>query len=158
MKLKKFFVSLFLVSVLIWNESMDILAMTTGFSTEDMELDEQQRFLSAIGLSVSEMSPKKDMIKCFDVNKDGMIALGAQNSNEATVSIYRQDGVFQYAYHFNCSGSYGIEWEGSNLIIYFVRADVAALFDRSGENIGMYKIPDTNEILSIRKKFPFSRK
>ena len=145
MKIKKIFVTLFLVLALIRIENMGVLAMATGFSTENMESERQQRFLSNIGLYVTEIPPEKNMIECFDVNEDGMIALGSQNSNEKTVSIYKRDGTFQYAYHFTCNGSFGIEWDDSNVIIYFVRSDVAASFDRHGANIEICEIPNTIE-------------
>lgn len=123
--------------------SVGTLAMTTGFSTEEVEPNIQQNFLSNINLKVTTEEPKNETISCFDVNEHELIAIGSEDSSKKTVSIYKNDGTFQYAYTFNCSGSFGVEWDDNNLIIYFVRSDIAASFDRNGTNLEIREIQDT---------------
>lgn len=82
---------------------------------------------------------------CFDVGKNGLIAIGSANSDQKNVSVYDATGQFQYGYSFYCSQSIGVQWETNGLMIYFVRSDVAALFDQNGINLELRMIDDTTE-------------
>lgn len=133
-----------LISVLVGN--IDAVAMITGFSTEKMEIDEEKHFQANLGMHVTTKKPRENTIECFDINEDGWIALGSDDvmdSSKKTVSIYNQNGTFLYAYTFDDYGKFGIEWDGSNLIIYFVRSDVAAMFDINGVNVENRTIKNT---------------
>ena len=57
--------------------------------------------------------------------------------------MYDSEGVFQYGYEFECDGNFGLEWDDNNIIIYFVRSNVAALFDASGTNLELKIIQNT---------------
>lgn len=76
--------------------------------------------------------PPQKAIKCFSVNEEGLIAIGCGNSENKTVCIYTNDGVFKYGYSFKCSGSFGIELDKSVLNIYLVRSDVAIAVNSTG--------------------------
>ena len=117
-----------------------ILAMNTGFSTEDMNSNDQKVFLSSIDVCLLTEEPKKDAITCFDVNNDGSIVVGTKNATEKLALVYTSDGAFKYGYSFYCSGSFGVEWDDNNLLVYFVRSDVAALFDKTGNVLELNKI------------------
>lgn len=119
--------------------------MNTGFSTDNMESNDKQTFLSNINLSLITEEPKKNAIRCFDVNDNGFIVIGSEDSTKKSVSVYAPDGTFKYGYAFNCSGSFGVEWDNNNIILYFVRSDVAALFDDEGKNIELKSIQDTTD-------------
>ena len=83
--------------------------------------------------------PQKNPIECFSVNENGEIAIGCSDSEQKTVCIYADNGKFQYGYSFECSGSFGIEFENNNLNIYFVRSDVAIAVNQMGEVESIYK-------------------
>lgn len=136
---------LFIISVFLWNGSENASAMNTGFSTENINFNVQQTFLSNINLHLITDEPKKSAITCFDVNDNELIAVGSEKSTKKTVSVYASDGTFKYGYTFNCSGEFGVEWDDNNIIIYFVRSDIAALFDETGTNLELKKIQDTTD-------------
>lgn len=143
MKIRRILLMLVIVSVFLCNENKSVLAMDTGFTTDNMELEDQKIFLSNINLSLITQEPPKNIITCFDVNDNGLIAVGTEDSAKKLVSIYTSDGIFKYGYVFDCEGSFGVEWDDNNIIIYFVRSGVAALFDEKGKNIDLKVIQDT---------------
>jgi hypothetical protein len=138
---------LFIILILALNSNVNIIAMTTGFATEELDYEKQQTFLSNIDISLlhSDADIRSKFIVCFDVNEDGLIALGFADSINKSVCIYSSDFTFKYGYSFKSSGSFGIEWDKNNLIIYFVRSDVAASFDERGTCIEIKSIRNTSE-------------
>lgn len=107
----------------------------------DMEQEEQQCFLSYRNLSYFTSEPKKDAIKSFSVNDQGMVAVGSAERN--IVSVYNRDGDFQYGYRFSCDGTFGVDWNQNNLIIYFVRGNKAVEVDEVGTILKIYEIKST---------------
>lgn len=138
-----FFIICTILITLLFYGSENAMAMNTGFSTNSMTLEAQKNFLSNINLSLITEEPEKNSIKCFDVNNNEQVAIGFENSLEKTISVYESNGAFKYGYKFNCSGSFGFEWDNNNIIIYFSRSDVAASFDPNGNNIELKRIQDT---------------
>ena len=63
--------------------------------------------------------------------------------------MYDKDGKFAYGYTLDCSGRFGVGWNGDNIAVYFVREDIAATFDRNANNITCDEIPDTTANSSI---------
>lgn len=145
MKYKKILVFVLSISVLLYVFCLNASAMNTGFTTCDMEPDIQQTFLSNNDLALLTTEPEKQSIVCFDVNDDGLLLIGSGNFENKTVSVYTPDGVFKYGYKFTSSGSFGVEWDVDNIIIYFVRSDVAALVDSTGEILELKTIENTIE-------------
>ena len=145
MRIRRILLAICIIISFLWNGSGNVLAMNTGFSTENMAPNDQQIFLSNINLYLITEEPKKSTITCFDVNDNGLIVVGSEGSTKKSVSVYTSDGTFNYGYAFNCSGSFGVEWDDNNIIIYFVRSDVAALFDAAGTNLELKKIQDTTD-------------
>ena len=119
--------------------------MNTKFKTDRVDENDKQIFISNIDLSLIREEPEKNAITCFDISESGLIAVGTQNLNKKLVMVYTSDGHFEYGYEFNCSGSFGIEWDDDNIIIYFVRGDIAASFDKAGDNVDLKKIQNTIE-------------
>lgn len=115
------------------------------FETEEMSINDIEMFLDNVNFSLFNTEPSKRPIKCFDVNEHGMIAIGTENGNDKTISIYSDNGVFQYGYGFQVDGSYGLELNNEDLKIYFVRSDVAISISLSGEIKNVSKICDTSE-------------
>ena len=143
MGVKRILLTVFILFIFLWNGTSTVFAMNTGFSTEDMESGDQQIFLSNVKLSLITEEPEKQAITCFDVNDDGLVVVGSEDSTKKIVLVYDSDGTFQYGYAFNCSGSFGLEWDNNNIIIYFVRSSVAATFDARGTYLELKKIQDT---------------
>ena len=121
------------------------MALNTGFKTDCVDENDKQIFISNIDLSLIREEPEKNAITCFDISESGLIAVGTKNLNKKLVMVYTSDGHFEYGYEFNYSGSFGIEWDDDNIIIYFVRSDIAASFDKAGDNVELKKIQKTIE-------------
>ena len=157
MRIRRILLALIIISVFIWNGSVNALAMNTGFSMEKMEHSEQENFLSNINLRLVTEEPEISSIECFDVNDNELVAVGSKNLSKRIVSVYAPDGTFKYGYAFECDGDFGIEWDDNNIIIYFVRSDVAALFDELGNNLEMQIIQDTMDNDSYWNHSVFSK-
>lgn len=145
MKTKEFLFFLLIISVLLCAFDLNVSAMNTGFTTCNMEPDMQQTFLFNNDLTLITTEPEKQSIVCFDVNDDGLILIGSGNFESKIVSVYTSDGIFKYGYKFTDSGNFGVEWDGDNVIIYFVRSDVAALVDSTGDILELKTIENTIE-------------
>lgn len=158
MNIRKIITIILIILIFLSTGRIYTFAMDTGFKTDNMESEEQQTFLKNVDLNLITEQPPSYSVLCFDVNEDGLIALGSKALDKKIVSIYSSDGVFMYGYTFNCSGSYGIEWDENNLIIYFVRSDVAAMFDEKGSCLELKMIPITAENNSYWNYFVFSKK
>ncbi len=135
-------------------------AANTGFHTELLPEDDINSLLKNVNITMLTDEPPKKPIECFDVNENALIAIGCSSSENKTVCIYSNEGVFQYGYGFKCSGSFGIEFDKNTINIYLVRSDVAIAVNSEGEVEGVSKIqnaPDNNSywndrIFSTRRK------
>lgn len=134
---------LFIILMFIFSESIAAFAMDTGFSTDYITPEEKELLLSNINLSLIKEGPRRTSIICFDVNENESVAVGTEDANRKSVLVYTSNGIFKYGYTFDCSGSFGVEWDNEDIIIYFVRSSVAASFDKEGNNIEVKKIQDT---------------
>ncbi len=152
--------SLTTLFLLIWliNSGIDVLAMNTGFSTETLPKQDIEIFLNNINIFLLTDEPDKKAIECFDVKEDKTIAIGYSSSDNKTISIYTDEGLFKYGYSFRCSGNFGIEWDNDELIIYFVRSDIALSVNALSEVKGIQKILNTTENNSYWNHNVFSPK
>lgn len=157
MKLRNLIFIAFIIPLIIYSEGLNIFAMKTDFSTSEMNLENQHTFLSNINLSLIADEPQKRTILCFDVNSNGMIAIGSAASENKYISVYDSTGEFQYGYTFNCNQSFGVQWDNTNLIICFVKNDVAASFDSNGNNTELRIIENTDSNNSYWNNSVFSR-
>lgn len=145
MKDYRTFLIIVLGIVLLFNGNQAVLAKSNGFSVKELSAERQEKILGRIHIFMSTIRPQKAAIECFDVNPDGRIAIGSSDSEEKTIGIYSAEGVFLYAYKFDTYGNFGLEWENDNIIIYFVRSDLAVTVNASGEVERILEIEDTTE-------------
>ena len=144
MKMKRTYLFLlsFLIFVLFTNE-IKVEAVNTGFQTTHLTSEEKNTFLSNINILLIDKEPMKNTIKCFDVNNNHLIAIGQNASERKTICVYSNEGVFQYGYTFSCNGDFGIEWDGENLNIYFVRSDILVSVAPNGEVLDILAVQNT---------------
>ncbi|SEW32783.1 hypothetical protein [[Clostridium] fimetarium] len=145
MNVKKTVTITLLFFVFALGSGLKTSAMTTGFTTESMNSEKQKLFKSNINIISLHSYVKTNPIVCFDVNNDGLIALGFDDDSHKTICVYNPDGEFIYGYSFESSGSFGVEWDGGNILIYFVRSDVAALFNSSATCLELKMISNSTE-------------
>lgn len=157
--MKKFhywlFITLFLL--LLSANIHEASAMNTGFSTGTMQESDIRRFVSNVSISPLAEPPEQRAIQCFDISKNGMIVIGQKAANgKKELCVYSPDGVFQYGYVFNCGQDFGVEWDGDQINIYFVRSDVILALDKDSEIIDVAKVENTVENNSYRNDVIFS--
>lgn len=153
MKHLRFFSLILFLCFLLGNICVEALAFSEGFSTEALTQEEIDTFLANVGLSVLSKEPAKKNIDCFDVNENGLIAIGCSDFEKKTVCIYTSEGNFKYGYEFQCSGAFGVEIKNDHLIIYFVRSDVELVIDFLGQIMSISKIQNTSENNSYWNNF-----
>ena len=156
MKWKKAVFILFVTLLVLGIGSINVFAMNTGFSTSEMSAKDQQTFLSNIRLSTLSNEPQKGAIACFDVWESGLIAVGTAVAENKYILVYNAAGEFQYGYSFQCNQSFGIQWDNENIMIYFVRSDVAASFCPDGTPAELKRIENTVENNSYWDHFVFA--
>ena len=140
---KRIIILFFFVLLYTCLGNTNVLAMNTGFSTQNMTEENQKTFISNIKLVKEESAPTQTGILCFDVNEDGLIAIGKKGFSRKSVSVYNSSGEYKYSYSFDYEAGFGVEWDGNNLIIYFERSDVAALVDEDGTVLELQEIENT---------------
>lgn len=147
MKMKCFrclFMALLLLAIAA-NIGVKASAANTGFSTESLPEDEMASFLENTNVSILDTEPERKPIDCFDVNENGLIAIGCSDSENRTICIYSNNGQFLFGYRFKCNGEFGVEFAESDLAIYFVRSAVAMTVNHTGEVAEIRKIQNTIE-------------
>lgn len=157
MKRRRVIFILPIVSLIVLSLNICSFAMNTGFSTSEPDEKKQQYFLSGNAISLTYEEPKKYIISCFDVSESGLVAVGSATYGNQYIYVYDATGKFQYGYAFNNPGSYGLQWDGSDLIIYFVRSDIAALVDSAGNIKELKVIDDTEANNSYWNKYVFAK-
>lgn len=135
---------LFSAFILIFSTSIFSTAMNTGFSTETLDINAENTLRNNLSISLITEEPINKPIVCFDVNDAGMIALGLSTHDKKTICVYNENG-FQYGYEFNDSGSFGIEWDETNINIYLIRSNVIVSVNPSGKIEEVFKVQKTTE-------------
>lgn len=156
MKYRKFFLIMTLAVILFFNDTQMVRASANGFSTKELSDEEQRKILNNIHISILDKIPRKAAIKCFDVNENGLIAIGSSDSEKKTICIYSAEGIFLYGYQFSTPGSFGLAWENDSIIIYFVRSALAVTVNASGEVENILRIEETPENSAYRRDVVFS--
>ena len=146
MRYIRFVFAILLVSLLLVNANVEVLAMETGFSTEEMSQESVDDFLESINLTFLITDDQlKGRIDSFDVSENGMVAVAHHLIYTDNIFIYNSEGEFQYGYSVNSYGVVEVEFDNDNLIICFVRSDVALSVDSNGEVQSVLEIPNTKE-------------
>ena len=137
---KKFKIAVVLLISLELLGAIPTMAMNTDFELETVNSETQKIFIGNTDIILINVPVKNAPISCFDINEYGEIALGFNELSDKSICIYNSDGSFKYGYSFKASGQFGVEWDESNLIIFFVRGDIAALVDDNANVIEIKRI------------------
>ena len=103
--------------------------------------------LEAAGFTWLEEPPRKFAIQCFDVNADGLIAIGTQKGETKIISVYDSHGGYRYGFSCQDRGDFGLEWEGDDILVYSVRSDLAFRVNPAGE------VEEVREILNTEENY-----
>lgn len=152
--LRCFYIALILLCILTRAEYAAVT--NTDFSTKIISDEEAESFLAKVQITKIATEPERKSIECFDVNSEQYIAIGCGATDRKTIGVYTNDGMFVYGYRFNCSGKFGVKWDNDDLIIYFVRSDIALALDRSGEVKSICEIENSTENNSYWNDFIYA--
>ena len=146
MKYEQRLLAILLFYIIIENMGIMAFAMNTGFSTESISEDKQKKILDYLNITLLEEEPKNMPIKCFDINENGIFAIGAERFEQKKIAVYDNKGVFLYGIKFNDSGTFYLELtEENKLLIYFARGNTAISVNTKGEVEEVLQIQDTSE-------------
>lgn len=157
MKLKRIYLLLSFVLLIVFSTNViEVNAMNTGLSTEELPEETKTTFVSNINVSPLRAEPEKRGVLCFDVNEQGMIAVGQKGSQGKEICVYTSQGEFLYGYTFNCTQSFGVEWDEQHVNIYFIRSDVIISLDSDGNILDIKSVQDTIDNNSYRNLLLYS--
>lgn len=121
-------------------------AINTGFVLQDVPEEKKENYIISLNLKPVDAPMKNASFYCFDVNEKGQYALGFNTMfSGKVVNVYDADGTFLYGFSFNTPGSFYIEWDGDNIIVYLVRDDLAFAIDSNITCVEVADIPNNQE-------------
>ena len=157
MKLKRISQLLLFVLLIVFStNAIEVNAMNTGFSTEEISEETKTTFVASINVSPLSAKVEKKGVLCFDVNEQGMIAVGQKGSQGNEICVYTSQGDFLYGYTFNCTQSFCVEWDEQYINIYFIRSDVIISLDSDGNILDVKIVQDTIDNNSYRNLLLYS--
>jgi len=135
---KKFVIILFYLCIISSFLSFSCIALDTGFITTEINEDSKKEYWDSISPVLSKIDPEHNhSIVCFDVNKNGDVAIGFDN---LSVAVFDKDGNYQYKITFSAMGSYYVTWNENNIVLLFIRGYFAIEIDNNGNLVDMYNI------------------
>ena len=149
----KIFAFFCLLFVCFFTMSINIKAINTGFTTEEIEQEKIDSFLSDLEITLLTSPPTKKSIQCFDVNENNMIAVhqkGYFDDNE--ICVYSSFGEFLYGYKFNTYGDIVLEWDKKNINILFIRSNFIVSVNENG------KVPYVNRVKETQENYHYKER
>ena len=129
-----------------------LLCSSSGFVTEPISQERTQELTSRLVFSVSYEQPVPQGISSFAVSPSGTVAILTETFSAKTVWIYDSEGKFQQVYHFESSGSCGVDWDEETLQIFFVRSDLLVSVSPTRTVQSIEEVPDTLENNEYRRE------
>lgn len=152
MKNFKYFLSFILLILLVFTNGFEVFAMNTGFEIDySFSEDEKEHIISVNHLKLLKEEPVNEAIQCFDVNEDGLIAIGTMHMDDNYICVYSSDGIFQYGYRFDSEESFAVEFNDENVNIYFTRGKLVQCVNSKGKIIEIAEVKNTKENDDYRK-------
>ena len=140
--MRKIYLTLLLYMLLISNVCiMTVEAASIGMETTNISAKEKSAILDTIDLQVIQVTDIEQGIHCFDVSQNNTVALGF----DSRIYVYNSDGEFQYGFSFRRDGAYGITFHEEQLAIFFLRGNVLATFDSTGNCVDIQKAVSTEK-------------
>lgn len=161
--MKKYLCVFLLLFQMLFFFRLDLLAISNELETESFDQSRETEVLSRIKISLLTEEAEKWPIECFDVSENGMIVLGLADpgfhSERNCLYVYSSDGVFQYGYSFESSGSFYVEWNQDNIEIYLARSDIIVILNPKEQTQSAVQIKDVtesshyiNQVLRLRER------
>ena len=117
------------------------------FTTTDASEESLSGVIEKTNVSLLNEEPKKREIRCFDVNEDGLIAIGTRSSFPCgyCIAVYTSNGEFLYGYSLFSYAEFELYWSGDDLVICLVRESCTITVDSNGKVLGIKEISETSD-------------
>ena len=121
--MKKLLFAAFACLILLLSLGATIYSMETGFEIDPIDETRQQQLLKNNGFHLLTKEPEKEVVDCFDVNQEGIVAVGWNKSGVCTSVVYDRSGNYLFGVRLEAEGDLGLEFTNNSLNVYTVRSD-----------------------------------
>ncbi len=130
---------------------------TSAFSYTDIPEKEISNLKENIKIEKLDSFSEEDKraFSCFDISSCGRIVLKIDNGQ---VIVLNETGEFLYGYTLQTYGDIGVGWESENVVIYFVRSDIAVVLSEEADILSIKKIANTVENNSYWNQSVYAKK
>lgn len=143
MKRYKLIVFFLVIVVILSIVSVAVSAEQPRLELQPYSDEEMTVFFENFTVDLCDSIPEKG-ICCFDVNENGLVVLGFDDSsNKAIIGVYSDDGQFVRGYKFTVIGTFSVGIDGDSIVIYKTRGDNAIYVSPDGEVQNVYHIVDS---------------
>lgn len=146
MKTFQRFFSLLLLSLLLFQIVGSVSAVGyKNYVTESVSEEEKTDFLMRVEFfDLLEYAEQTQIIDCFALSEQGLVALAFNESEDAAINVYNLDGQFLYGCRFiNNHSALAIFFEGEDLSVYWGKNDYIGSFDSEGNCIQFKRVVDS---------------
>lgn len=119
----------------------------SAFSYSDLSESEMHTVQENLQITVMESFPPTgaEPFSCFDVSPSGKIALKTGGGETKEILVLNENGDFLYGFAVQTAGEVAVGWENDDVVIYFVRSDLAVAVNEQGDILSIQKIENTIE-------------
>lgn len=119
----------------------------SAFSYSDLSESEMHTVQENLQITVMESFPPtgEEPFSCFDVSSSGKIALKTGGGETKEILVLNENGDFLYGFAVQTAGEVAVGWENDDVVIYFVRSDLAVAVNEQGDILSIQKIENTIE-------------
>lgn len=136
------------LKIILFAQIVILVLLTFSFSASALSTNldiESEKPDSGIPVQLLTKEPAREPINCFDVNENGLIAVGMEKTDDITIMVIDTDGVFQYGYEIKAVGSYAVEWGDEDLNVYLSRNNEIISVNKDGIITGSARVKNGTE-------------
>lgn len=129
-----FTIALYLVTM---SSSFNVSALTrNNIPAEQYSEETSEELLKEFNVQISKsVTANNSSIVNMDVSDKGYVCVALSNE---TIRIFDDKNNFVEQVKFESSGSYLVAWNNDNLVLFFVRGNIAFEFTLEGEKLAVY--------------------
>lgn len=124
------------------------LAAPNDFTTQEIELDRQEKIWESIDIKTLSSPNKKEGITCFDVNERGETIVGISSASHKEVYIFNANNEYESGFTFEDEGNFRVKWNNFNqnhIDICFMRGTTIVTVDKSARLVEIRAIIENHD-------------
>lgn len=119
-------------------------AINTGLDLESIPTEKKTDYITSLSLQRIDAPIKDTVFCCFDIcSIAGKYALGFDLDGSDIVQVFNSSGEYLYGFSFTNNGTFGIEWDEDNVIIYPARNDLAFSINEEADCVDVRYVKNT---------------